>query len=47
MARMEQYVHNSECTPLDIDEVAECSVGPEYGDVNVKQISSRKQMAMG
>ena len=38
MARMEQYVNNSECVQLDIDEVEECSLGPEYADVDVKQI---------
>ena len=37
MARMEQYVNNSECIHLDIDEVEECSMGPEYADVDVKK----------
>ena len=38
MARMEQYVNNSERIQLDIDEVEECSLGAEYADVDVKQI---------
>ena len=33
IARMEQYVNNSD------DEVEECSLGPEYADIDVKQIS--------
>ena len=34
MARMEQYVNNSECIQLDIDEVQECSLSTlEYADV--------------
>ena len=37
-ARMEQYVNNSECIQLDIDEVEECSLGPEYADIDVKKI---------
>ena len=41
MARMEQYVNNSECIQLDIDEVEECSLGPQYGDVDVKKILRR------
>ena len=34
--RREQYVNNSECKQLDIDEVEECSLGPEYADIDVK-----------
>ena len=37
MPTMEQYVNNSECIHLDTDEVEECSLGPEYADVDVKQ----------
>ena len=33
---MEQYVNNSECKQLNIDEVEECSLGPEYADIDVK-----------
>ena len=40
-ARMEQYVNNSECIQLDIDEVEEYSLGPEYADIDVKQISRK------
>ena len=36
IARMEQYVNNSDVLKLDIDEVEECSLGPEYSDVDVK-----------
>ena len=36
VARMEQYVNNSECKQLDRDEVEECSLGPEYADIDVK-----------
>ena len=35
---VEQYVNNSECIQLDIDEVDECSLGPKYADVDVKKI---------
>ena len=38
VARMEQYVNNSECIKLDIDEVEECSLGPEWANVDVKKI---------
>ena len=38
MARMDQYVDNSECIQLDIDEVEEYSLVPEYADIDVKQI---------
>ena len=38
MARMEQSVNNSECKKLDIEEVEECSLEPEYADIDVKQI---------
>ena len=34
---MEQYVNNSECIQLDIDEVEECSLGLEYADIDGKQ----------
>ena len=30
IARMEQYVNNSEREQMDIDEVEECSLGLEY-----------------
>ena len=36
IARMKQYVDNSECKQLDTDEVEECSLGPEYADIDVK-----------
>ena len=36
--RTEQYVNNSECIQLGIDEVEACSLGPEYADIDVKQI---------
>ena len=35
---MKQYVNNSDCINLDIDEVEECSLGPEYSVVDVKHI---------
>ena len=38
IAMMEQYVNNSECKQLDIDEVEECSLGPEYVDIDLTQI---------
>ena len=38
VARIEQYVNNSDCRKLDIDEVEEHSLGPEYSDVDVKHI---------
>ena len=38
---MEQYVNNSECFQLGIDEVEECSLGPEYADIDVKQFSRK------
>ena len=39
VASMEQHVNNSYCLKkLDIDEVEECSLGPEYADVDVKQV---------
>ena len=38
IAIMEQCVNNSECIQLDIDEVEECSLGPKYANVDVKQI---------
>ena len=41
IARMEQYVNNSECFKLEIAEVEECSLGSEYADVDVKQISRK------
>ena len=44
MARMLQYVNNSECVQLDIDEVEECSLGPEYADVDVKQILRKRNV---
>ena len=31
-------MNNSECIQLDIDEVEECSLGPECADIDVKQI---------
>ena len=39
---MEQYVNNSECIKLDIDEVDYYSLGPEYSDVDVKRILEHK-----
>ena len=54
--KMEQYVNISDCINLEIDEVEEYSLGPEYSEVDVKHIlrnerkrraSSRKQVAMG
>ena len=38
IARMEQYVNNSDCIKVDTDEVEECSLGLEYSDVHVKHI---------
>ena len=38
MARVEEYVNNGGCIQLDIDEVEECSLGPENADVDVKKI---------
>ena len=32
-------MNNSDCTKLEIDEVEDCSLGPEYSDVNVKLIA--------
>ena len=43
LARMEQYVKNSECIQLDIDEVEEWSFGPEYANIDVKQIKERRR----
>ena len=37
-ARMEQYVNNSELIKLAIAEVEENSLGPEFSDVDVKQM---------
>ena len=41
MARMQQWVNNSECVQLDNDGVEECSLGLEYADVDVKQILNK------
>ena len=38
VARMEQYVNNSECLQFEKDDVEECSLGLEYADIHVKQI---------
>ena len=38
IARMEQYVNNSDCIKLEIDEVEDCSLGLEYSGVDVKHI---------
>ena len=39
IARMEQYVINSECINLEVAEVEGYSLGPEYSDVDVKHIT--------
>ena len=31
-------MHISECLQLDIEEVEECSLGPKYADIDVKNI---------
>ena len=36
IARMEHNVNNNDCIKLEIDEVEDCSLGPEYSDVDVK-----------
>ena len=36
--KMEQYVNISDCINLEIDEVEDSSLGPEYSDVDVKHI---------
>ena len=38
IARMEQHVNNSQVFKVEIAEVEECSLGPEYSDVDVKHI---------
>ena len=38
IAKMEQYVNNSDCIKLEIDEVEEYSLGQEYLDVDVTHI---------
>ena len=38
ITKMEQYVNNSDCKKLEIDEVEVCSLGPEYSDVDVKHV---------
>ena len=38
IARMEQCVNNSECIQRDIEDVEECSLGPECADIDVKKI---------
>ena len=38
IARMEQYVNNSDFINLEIDEVEEYFLGPKYSDVDVKHI---------
>ena len=38
IARIEQYVNNSNVSKLEIAEVEENSLGPEYSDVDVKHI---------
>ena len=43
IAKMEPYVNNSDCMKLEIDEVEDCSLGPEYSDVDVKQIFEERR----
>ena len=31
-------MNNSECIQLDVDELEECSLGPEYAGIDVKKI---------
>ena len=38
IARMEQYVNNSDVLKLEIAEVKVNSLGPEHSDVNVKHM---------
>ena len=38
IAKMEQYVNNSDCVKMEIDEVEAYSLGLEYLDVDVKHI---------
>ena len=38
VAKLEQYVNNCDCIKLEIDEVDEYFLGPEYSDVDVKHV---------